>query len=108
VTKVLHSTHNLADRKVLRWMALLLPALTQEADVRSEDSERVTDVAEGVVRLASLDPSSFRLVLGQMHGKQKEYLTEVLREALVDKKEVNVEVQARPTISLTLDFGSIE
>jgi hypothetical protein len=66
------------------------------------------DVAEAVVRLASVDPSSFRLVLDQMQGKQKEYLTEVLREALVDKTEVEVEVQARPTISLTLDFGSIE
>jgi hypothetical protein len=106
--KVLHLPHNLADSKVLRWMALLLPALTQEADVRSEDSGRVTNIAEAVVRLASLNPSSFRLVLGQMHGKQKEYLTEVLREALADKTEVEVEVQARPTISLTLDFGSIE
>jgi hypothetical protein len=106
--KVLHLPHNLADSKVLRWMALLLPALTQEADVRSEDSGRVTNIAEAVVRLASLNPSSFRLVLGQMHGTQKEYLTEVLREALADKTEVEVEVQARPTISLTLDFGSIE
>jgi hypothetical protein len=89
-------------------MALLLPALTQEADVRSEDSGSVADVAEAVVRLASLNPSSFRLVLGQMHGKQKEYLTELLREALVDKNEGEVEVEARPTISLTMDFGSIE
>jgi hypothetical protein len=88
-------------------MALLLPAIASGGEATPKDPERETAAVEAVIRLASLNPSSFRLVLSKMYGKEKEYLTRVLREALVAKENVEVEVHAQPTISLTFDFGSV-
>jgi len=88
-------------------MAVLLPAIALRREAIPEDPEREITKAEATVRLAGSNPSSFRMVLNKMDGEGKGYLMNVLKEALVEKEKVEVEVDAQPTISLTLDFGSV-
>jgi len=87
-------------------MAVLLPAIALRSEPTLENTKQET--TEAVVRLAGSNPSSFRMVLSRMDREEKGYLMNVLKEALVDREKVEVEVDAQPTISLTLDFGSVE
>jgi len=87
-------------------MAVLLPAIALRSEPTLEDTKRET--TEAVVRLAGSNPSSFRTVLSRMDRDEKRHLMNVLKEALVENNKVEVEVDAQPTISLTLDFGSVE
>jgi hypothetical protein len=88
-------------------MTLVLPVLATDGNPVNQIQEWQAATTSGLLRLASLDPVVFRTVLGKVDQERRRRLESMLRLALGGMQEKKVEQQA-PSISLTLDFTSIE
>lgn len=89
-------------------MTLVLPELAALRDNIVNDNEDWRTVAvSGLLRLASLNPAAFKSVLGNMEEDGRRRLESLLRIAFEGQQEKKIE-EAKPSISLTLDFGAIE
>jgi len=88
-------------------MTLLLPELATDMDRVNQNEEWQTATISALLRLASLDPVALKTVLGTIDRERRVRLESMLRLALGGKQEKKVE-QTTPSISLTLDFTSIE
>jgi hypothetical protein len=89
-------------------MTLVLPELATDSDRVNQNEEWQTATISALLGLASLDPVAFKTVLGKVDRDRRVRLESLLRLALGGKQETKVEQQTTPSISLTLDFASIE
>jgi hypothetical protein len=89
-------------------MTIVLPLLSREGDelYQSQDCRQI--VVATVLSLATIDPVSFRMVLGQMEPEQQMTLELLLRSAIEGRQREQTIEQVKPSISLRLDFASIE
>lgn len=90
------------------FMELLLPLLSSQLDLPNQDREWQRSTASAVLSLATSNPPIFREVLGRMEVEGRDRLETGLRTALEEKRETVQETTVKPTISLKLDFGSVD
>jgi hypothetical protein len=89
-------------------MALILPILSIHLDGSSHSQEWKKMTVSAVLSLASFNAMAFKKVLGNMDIEERGRLQSALRSALEDEQEVTVQELAKPSISLKLDFESVE
>ena len=89
-------------------MTLVLPELATDKDCVNQNEVWQTATISALLRLASLDPVAFKTMLGKTDQERRARLEAMLRLALGGRQENKVEEQTTPSISLTLDFSSIE
>jgi hypothetical protein len=96
-----------ANIKALSSMALILPILAIPVDESDSNQGSQKMTVSAVLGLASFNAMAFKEVLGCMNGEARGRIESLLRSALV-QEEVEVKEQAKPSISLKFDFGSVE
>jgi hypothetical protein len=89
-------------------MELLLPILSLQLDLPSQNRDLQKSTASAVLGLATTSPAIFKDVLGRMDVDGRDRLEVGLRTALEEKREIVSETVVKPSISLKLDFGSID
>jgi hypothetical protein len=89
-------------------MTLLLPELAVRSDIVNQNEDWRMATVSSLLRVAALNPAVFKTVLGSMDVDRRTMLELMLRFALEGNREVQIEEPAKPSISLTLDFASIE
>lgn len=89
-------------------MALVLPALSVQRDLGSQNKDWQTATVSALLRLAALNSAAFKVVLGSIDGNRRMMLESMLRMTLEGIQEVKIEEHVKPSISLTLDFAPIE
>ena len=105
--KVRHLFMTLTDLyAALPLMTLVLPLLAAQCDFVGGDLRRIT--VSTVLNLATRTPAAFKQVLGRLRPDERMKLENVLRIALEKKQDVKHEEESKPSISLKLDFASIE
>lgn len=89
-------------------MTLVLPELATDTDRVNQNEESQLATISALLRLASLDPFAFKIVLGKIDRERQVRLESMLRLALGGKQEEKVEQHTTPSISLTLDFAEVK
>ena len=89
-------------------MELLLPILSLQLDLPNQNRDLQKSTASAVLGLATTSPAIFKDVLGRMDVDGRDRLEVGLRTALEEKRETISETVVKPSISLKLDFGSID
>ena len=89
-------------------MTLVLPELATDRDRVNQNEELQLATISALLRLASLDPIAFKMVLGKIDRERQVRLESMVRLALGGKQEKRIEQHTTPSISLTLDFAEIE
>jgi hypothetical protein len=89
-------------------MTLILPELSLQRNLVTQSDDWQDTIVSALLRLAALNPRAFKTVLGRIDGTRRTLLESMLRMTLEGRREVKIEEQAKPSISLTLDFASIE
>ena len=89
-------------------MELLLPILPLQLDLPNQNRDLQKSTASAVLSLATTSPAIFKDVLGRMDVDGRDRLEVGLRTALEEKRETVSETVVKPSISLKLDFGSID
>jgi hypothetical protein len=89
-------------------MELLLPILSLQLDLPNQNRDLQKSTASAVLGLATTSPAIFKDVLGRMDVDGRDRLEVGLRTALEEKRETVSETVVKPSISLKLDFGSID
>jgi hypothetical protein len=89
-------------------MTIVLPLLSNGGDKFDQNLELQKIAASTVLSLATIDPASFKTVLGQMAVEQRMVLEALLRTAMGGTQREKRTEQVKPSISLRLDFASIE
>jgi hypothetical protein len=89
-------------------MTIVLPLLSYEGDKFDRNKDLQNIAVSTILSLATIDPASFKTVLGQMEAKQRIVLEALLRSALGGRQREKTTEQVKPSISLRLDFASIE
>ena len=93
---------------VVSLMTIVLPLLSNGGD-KFDQNLALQKIAEStVLSLATIDPASFKTVLGQMAVEQRMVLEALLRTAMGGTQREKRTEQVKPSISLRLDFASIE
>ena len=88
-------------------MALILPILSALSEKSSQEQDWRSMIVSAVLSLASFNAVSFKEVLRSMDGEDRVRLESVLRSALEEQEEVQVEY-TKPSISLKSDFAWAE
>lgn len=89
-------------------MTLILPELSLQRNLVTQSDDWQSTTVSALLRLAAMNPRAFKTVLGSIDGSRRTLLESMLRMTLEGRRDVKVEEQAKPSISLTLDFASIE
>jgi len=89
-------------------MTIVLPLLSRAGDTidQSQDDEQI--VVTTVLSLASIEPVAFKMVLRQMEPEQRMLLEGLLRSAIGGRQREKTAEEPKPSISLKLDFASID
>lgn len=89
-------------------MELLLPVLSVQLDLPNQVRDWQKSTASAVLNLATTNPAIFKNVLGRMEAEGRDRLEMGLRTALEEKREIVTDSTVKPSISLKLDFGSVD
>lgn len=89
-------------------LELLLPILSLQLDLPNQNRDWQQSTASAVLSLATTSPAIFKEVLGRMEVEGRDRLEVGLRTALEEKREITTETVVKPSISLKLDFGSVD
>ena len=85
--------------------AMIVPVLLKRAALDGPEVHR--EIAMRLVEVASVDQAAFRGVVAQMHGKQREFLENILKSEHGQGRPENVdydEDDVKPSIALRMDF----
>ena len=96
------------DPLVAPLMEVLLPVLSFQLDLPNQDRDWQKSTASAVLSLATTSPTIFKDILGRMELDGRDRLEVGLRTALEDQREPQSETAIKPSISLKLDFGSVD
>lgn len=89
-------------------MTVILPILSSQSRLVSHIEDGQTAIVSVVLGLATSNPRAFKGVLEIMDVEGRESLESTLRTALEEKRDTKSEELTKPSISLKLDFGSVD
>ena len=97
-----------ADLIAIPLITLVLPLLSLQYGRQTGNPELQLTTISIILNLATINPLAFKNVLQQMEAGERKRLESALRFTLAGRHEERTEERTQPSISLKLDFASVE
>jgi len=96
------------DSIALPLMTVVLPLLSKHYNRQPDNLDLQHSTTAAVLKLATIRPFAFKVVLQKMETEDRSLLETALRAALAGRHEAKPEERAKPSISLKFDFATAE